>query len=106
MFEYDNQSEIDKAKEIIQSIDPHLRLDRFTLKYGTCTVTEVGLSLPLKGNKALIQKLESVGFKQGFISKGRSSSDSYWNLSTHYTMEISMKANLSDLLNRGGTSES
>lgn len=66
MFEpYDNQADIDEIQRKIDEISPGLKLNYFSLRWNTRHAIEAGVSIPLKGNKALIEKLVSIGFRKG-----------------------------------------
>lgn len=62
---YDNQSDIDEIQRKLDKISPGLKLDSFSLRWNTHHVFEACVTIPLKGNKALIEKLTSIGFRKG-----------------------------------------
>jgi len=73
MFEpYDNQSEIDKVQRIVENICPGLKINSFELRWNTNTVVAVGVTLAVKGNKEIIKKLMSIGFRKRFMRKQES----------------------------------
>lgn len=64
MREYENQNEIDELRKAIALIDPGIKLQEFDLFPGTNRVKKAIIHLDEKGNKPLIDKLISIGFKK------------------------------------------
>lgn len=64
MREYENQKEIDALQKAIAAIVPEIKLREFDLVPGTNVVRKVIVHLDEKGNKPIIDKLISIGFKK------------------------------------------
>lgn len=63
---YVNHSEIEELQKTLHSISPNLRLSRFSLAPGEekPRATAAGLYIMEKGNKHIIEKLLSMGFRK------------------------------------------
>ena len=65
MTEYSNQADIDELQRKLFEVSPTLKLNHFVscggVSYACCT----GVTVPLKGNKKLIDKLVLMGFRKG-----------------------------------------
>lgn len=59
---YANAEEIEKIQLEVSKICPDLKLNRFTSRNNI--VYEVGLEIVEKGNKHIIEKLQSIGFRK------------------------------------------
>lgn len=94
MFEhYDNQAEIDKVREMIEAISPNLKFSGFLMKIKNHNaVSAVYVTVPEKGNKEIINKLISNGFKKWLRKKGKSYGG--WDANESYSMEITLKMHL------------
>lgn len=64
---YDNAQQIEDLQKILYEISPELKLCGFTLDGNRATTA--GISIPEKGNKDIIDKLLSMGFKKKRKSK-------------------------------------
>lgn len=60
---YANADEIEKIQNEVSSICPDLKLNRFMLVDDNIAVS-VGLEIVEKGNKRIIEKLSSIGFRK------------------------------------------
>ena len=91
---YDNQAAVDKAQRMVESICPSLKITSCSLKWNSNVVIEVGVTLPVKGNKEIIDKLVSIGFIKGH--KRKKDFYNYWSISESYSMLIDMRMPLSE----------
>lgn len=62
--EYVNSSQIEELQKTLHSISPDLRLSRFALAPGEKRAVAAGLYIMEKGNKHIIEKLLSMGFRK------------------------------------------
>ena len=83
---YKNQADVDKVKKLLESISPELRISCYETDYEFTTVHNIVLYVPEKGNKEIINKLLSIGFRK--IRRRKVEEGGYWNMSASYTMQI------------------
>lgn len=86
---YDNQVEVDKVKAIIDDISHGLLPSGYYLTSDGRNVTCVIVSLLVKGNKDIIEKLSSVGFEKGRKRKVESGRE--WCMYEGYSFKIDLK---------------
>lgn len=87
---YDNQADIDKVQRTVESISPGLRITSHSFRWNTNTVIEVGVTLPVKGNKKVIDNLVAAGFRKGHKRK-KEVFGHYWDMKAGYSMFIDLR---------------
>lgn len=86
---YDNQDYVDKVKAMIDDISPGLLPSGYYLTSDGRNVTCVIVSLLVKGNKDIIEKLVSAGFEKGRKRKVETSRE--WCMYEGYTFRIDLR---------------
>ena len=91
MYEpYDNQVEIDELQRLVESVCPGLRISRYSMGVDNKnTVVAVRVTLEVKGNKKIIDKLVDIGFKK--LRKRKRETMRYWNMYEGYSMLIDLE---------------
>lgn len=89
---YKNQADVDKVKKMLESISPGLRISYYMTGHEFTTVQNIGLYVPEKGNKEVINKLLSIGFKK--IRRRKVEDGGYWNMSATYTMQVVLEISI------------
>lgn len=85
---YDNQVDVDKVKAIIADISPGLLPTGYYLTSDCKNVTCVIVQLLVKGNKDVIAKLVSAGFKKG--NKRKVETGREWCMYEGYSFKIDL----------------
>lgn len=93
---YKNQADVDKVKKLLESISPGLRISYYMLDDEVDTVKNIGLYVPEKGNKEVINKLLSIGFRK--IRRRKVESGHYWDLAAPYTMQVVLEISMEKAL--------
>lgn len=63
---YKNQTQIDAAQELLESIVPGARLNGLMLRNGGEEACEAYFEIPVQGNKKIIDRLVEAGFKKSY----------------------------------------
>lgn len=93
MFEnYENQADVDKVKKLIESISPGLRISYYGTDNEFKTVHNIGLYVPEKGNKEVINKLLSIGFRK--IRRRKVENGRYLDMAASYTMQVVLEISM------------
>lgn len=80
---YDNQEQVDEIKQQLLQIDPSLEVGGYGINENI--VTYVTITLPVKGNSAVIKKLQELGWKKEWREKEKEGvNKGYTRESTRY----------------------
>lgn len=85
---YVNQVEIDKMRAVLDNVSPGLTPSCYMLKGDERIVTAIVVTIPMKGNKYVIEKLVSLGFKKGH--KRKLGSSRAWGEYEKYSFQIDL----------------
>lgn len=93
---YKNQADVDKVKKLLESISPGLGISYYMTDNDFTTVHVIGLFVPEKGNKEIINKLLSIGFRK--IRRRKVETGHYWDIGASYTMQVVLEISMEKAL--------
>lgn len=92
-----NQDDVDKVKKLLESISPELRIGYYVMDSDVKNVVRnIGLYVPEKGNKEVINKLLSIGFMK--MRRRKVEDGHYWDLVANYTMQVVLEISMTTAL--------
>lgn len=92
---YKNQADVDKVKKLLERVSPKLRISYYMTDDAFTTVRVIGLYVPEKGNKEVINKLLSIGFRK---IRRRKVENGHYYMGASYTMQVVLEISMEKAL--------